>query len=111
MTEQEDATVAVKEEIVLDSLVDVVAIRIVAAAASRPLTVRDLSIELKLPIASLYRKVHDLQAAGALVARRVRDSTTGKATCVYSAAVSSLHLEFGTPTPRYRVGFAPAETP
>ena len=88
----------------VESILDGVALRILSATSGRPRTVRDLSVELNLPLASLYRKVHELQSAGALVAHPTRDAATGKSTRLYVSAIASLRVEFG-PSPRVEVLF------
>src|ERR1051326_4439450 len=93
------------DERMIKNLVDVTSLLILSATASEPRTVRDLSMELNLPIATLYRKVRSLQIAGALLAHKVKDRATGKETMVYESAVTGVNIKFSREAPHFEVGF------
>lgn len=90
---------------IVRNLVDLPALLILSATANGARTVRDLSMELNLPIATLYRKVRALQISGALVARKIKDRATGKETMVYESAVDGLHIRFNAEAPVFEVGY------
>lgn len=90
---------------VIGTMVDVTSLMILSATAGHRKTVRDLAVELNLPIASLYRKVRALQAAGVLSAEKIKDRATGKETMTYASLVSALNIRFGSDEPQVEVSF------
>lgn len=90
---------------VIGSMMDMTSLLILSATSGQPKTVRDLSVELNLPIASLYRRVRALQSAGVLSAEKVKDRTTGKETMFYHGLVSSLRVRFAAPDPVVELDF------
>lgn len=90
---------------VIGSMMDMTSLLILSATSGQPKTVRDLSVELNLPIASLYRRVRSLQSAGVLSAEKVKDRTTGKETMFYHGLVSSLRVRFASPDPVVELDF------
>ena len=89
----------------LGSMVDVTSLLILSATAAEPKTVRDLAVELNLPIASLYRRVRMLQSAGVLGARKRKDLATGKETMVYEGLVSGIQIRLTHPNPVVELDF------
>ncbi len=89
----------------LGSMVDVTSLMILSATSAVPKSVRDLAVELNLPIASLYRRVRALQSAGVLGAQKRKDRATGKETMVYEGLVSGLRITFGSPDPVVEVAY------
>jgi DNA-binding transcriptional ArsR family regulator len=96
---------------VLETMVDVTSLLILSATANERKTVRDLAVELNLPIASLYRKVRALQAAGVLSAEKVKDRGTGKETMTYESLLSGLNIRFGAPDTHVELSFRDDGTP
>lgn len=84
---------------IVAALIDTVALRILVATSQRARSVRDLAVELQMPLASLYRKVNELHAAGALCSSEVRDGTSGKSTRVYASAVAALRVDVSRGAP------------
>lgn len=87
------------EDRVLKHLIDVQALMILGATAHKEKTVRDLSVELELPIATLYRKVRALEEAGALGSRKAQDVASHKETTLYKSHLQSLDIQLKRGSP------------
>ncbi len=99
-TEVDDPTDAL-----LSEMLDLTSIQILGAATGRIVTVRDLAHRLTLPMASLYRRVRALQAAGALTAERQHDAHTGKDVLAYTSRVATLQVDLARSPPTVQITF------
>lgn len=70
------------------------AVRILVAA-DRPISAQQLSEELSVPIATCYRRIEELEAAGLLVCEGQQTSNRGRRTSVYRRTIDGVDLGLG----------------
>ncbi len=68
--------------------------RILAATSRRPLSAMELVRDLDLPSSSAYRRLHELEDAGLLVAARTVQTEDGKKFQMYKATFQEVSVKF-----------------
>ena len=58
----------------------------------------DLAYETRIPLSSVYRRIHELNNAGLLAVERAMITEQGKKLELYRSAVSEVNLKFEMPT-------------
>ncbi|WP_248515745.1 ArsR/SmtB family transcription factor [Salinarchaeum laminariae] len=64
----------------------------ILSAADRPVSAQELSDELAIPIATCYRRIEELEAAGLLVCEGQQTSKRGRRTSVYRRTIDGADL-------------------
>lgn len=64
----------------------------ILAAASDPMSAQELSDELDVPIATCYRRIEDLEAAGLLACEGRKTSDRGRRTKIYQRTIDGAAL-------------------
>ncbi len=63
-----------------------------------PKSASDLSFETRIPLSSIYRRIHELNDAGLLAVERAMITEQGKKLELYRSAVKEVNLKFEMPS-------------
>jgi hypothetical protein len=85
-----------REDAVLDALGDPVVRRILVATDRQARTAPELSQTTGVPLTTLYRKLHELEAAQLLGVERSAITPDGKRVDFYRSRVEEVHVELRT---------------
>ncbi len=75
-------------------LSDEYVIKVLSATYERPLSVQEISIRFEIPIASCYRRIHELEKAGLVKCTSRILTRKGKRLKLYSSNISGIYLFF-----------------
>ena len=80
------------EAAILKMIGDEYARSIIIATIARPRSAAELSTILKIPIATVYRKINELQRMGLLVREKTKFTEKSKLVDLYRSAVKSINV-------------------
>jgi hypothetical protein len=85
-----------REDRLLDAVGDAAVRRILAAIDGQARTAPELALATGVPLTTLYRKLHELEATGLVGIERSAITPDGKRVDFYRSRVEELHLELRT---------------
>lgn len=93
----------------LGPLADDYSLRILAATREEGKTVRDLSRELDIPIATCYRRVEELLEASLLEIKEKKLTQDGKRATVLRTSISFIEISFGFEDQSLNINIEPSK--
>ncbi len=84
----------INKEVVGAVLMDEYNLKILAATALKPMSVREIAYQLDIPLASAYRKIKELESFGLIKVEETRLTRDGKRFKMYRSQVENFEVSY-----------------